>query len=134
MKQLKNLPATVRIDTFSLDRTTNAPKLSTNMTLSIFIMPVADEKPREEKPLAQKPYLFDPFFKFLESLEGSKEKRPDLVLQGIWKGKELKAIINDQHISVGESTKGYELIEIRKDEVVLFKGGNKFNLKIEGGK
>lgn len=135
LKQLKNLPATVRIDTFSLEKTPTAPKLSTNMALSIFIMPVAEMTPKEEKPLPRKPYLFDPFFKLIESLEGEKEKkRPSLELQGIWKGRSIRAIINNKVVSVGDSVNGNEVIEIRPDGVTLFKDNKKINLKLEGGR
>ena len=135
MRELKGLPATVRIDRLSLNKTSDPPKLMVNMTLSIFIMPGGRVTKKEEVAMAKKPYLFDPFFKLFEVEVGEKEKKKiPLELQGIWKGRTYKAIINDKVLGIGDSIAGYEVIEIGEKEVTLLKGGSKFILKLEGGK
>jgi hypothetical protein len=118
-----------------LNKTSDPPKLMVNMTLSIFIMPGGRVTKKEEVARVKKTYLFDPFFKLFEVEVGEKgKKKIPLELQGIWKGKEYKVIINDEVLGVGGSIAGYELIEIRKKEVTLLKNNNKFILKLEGGK
>ncbi len=135
MKELKALPATVRIDNLSLNKSSDPPKLMVNMTLSIFIMPGGRVTKKEEVARVKKPYLFDPFFKLFEVEVGEKgKKKTPLELQGIWKGKEYKVIINDEVLGVGGSIAGYELIEIKEKEITLLKDSKKFILKLEGGK
>lgn len=135
LKQLKKLPTTIRIDSMLLDKTVTPPKLRVGMLLSAFVMPGPPIEPREQGEVSRKPYLFDPFYRPTEAdLKGRVKKRPMLELQGVWKGKSIKAIINDKVVEVGDAVEGYKVIDIGQNEVTVFKDGNKTVLTIEGGK
>jgi Tfp pilus assembly protein PilO len=135
MKKLKGLPATVRIDTLSLNKASAPPKLKVDMMLSIFIMPGAPVTKKEDKFYGKrKPYLFDPFFKPVEVVDKGKKKKAPVELQGIWMGRTAKAIINEKVLTPGDSIAGYELIIIEKNSVTLLKDNKKLILEIKGGR
>jgi len=135
LKQLKKLPTTVRIDTLSLNKTVSAPKLVVDMALSAFVMPGAPPLPIENKVVEKRSYLFDPFFRPTELPAGEKgPKGPLFVLEGIWRGRETRAIINDKILSEGGRIDGWELISVGKNEVNLGKEGRTLTIKFEGRK
>jgi len=137
MRKLKSLPATVRIDSLSLNKTNAAPNIMVDMRLSVFIMPGGGFTKKEEAAPERKPYLFDPFFKIFDlptGEEGKKKKQEiPLELQGIWKGRAVRAIINDKVLEIGDSVSGFELIEIGDRQVTVIKNNKSFILRIEGG-
>jgi len=131
LRALKRLPATVRVDRLTLDKTKAPPNLIAKMDLSIFVLPGAPPEKKEERIGISKHYLFDPFFKPTEIKDEEKEKFV-LELQGIWMGQYHRAIINGKVLQVGESIAGYKLLAIKSSEVSLLKDGRKVTLKLGG--
>jgi hypothetical protein len=135
LKQLKKLPTTVRIDTLSLNKTAAPPKLAVDMLLSAFVMPGAPPEAARKEFSLRKAYVFDPFFRPSELSGGEKGKKgPTFVLEGIWEGREKRAVINDRLISKGGSVDGWELISIGRNEVTLGKEGKTLTIQFEGRK
>ncbi len=135
LKQLKNLPTTVRIDSLALDRTDTQGRLRVSMALSAFVMP-GGAPPKEVKTgTEKKPYLFDPFF--MPGGEKSKipgEKKAAIELQGIWIGRQVRAVINDKEVGIGESVDGYKVLDIGINQVTLLKDKTKIVLEMGGKK
>ena len=133
LKQLKKLPATVRIDSISLTRNPTPPKLSIDMSLSAFVMPGSAVE-RTEIPLEgeKKSYLYDPFYRPSGADTGGKDRKPAFILQGIWKGKAASAIINNKEVKAGDTIDGYKVILISKSEVTISGNGETLILKFEG--
>jgi len=132
LAQLKSLPVTIRVDSMDLHRMGSNKKLSVNLVLSTFVMPGGVEKP-SAKPTDTN-YLSDPFFKVKKRVirEGLFEGVQGLKYSGYWMGKELKAIINDETYKVGNTIKGYTVVKIYRDRVMIRKNGKSYELPIGG--
>jgi len=132
LAQLKKLPATIRVDNMDLHKLSGTRKLGIRMLLSAFVMPGGAEKPAG-KP---KEYytFYDPFY--LQRAKGQsarpKSAVSGLVYSGYWMGRDLKAIINDEIVSAGQNFKGFEVVRIYKDRVILKKDNVSYELPLGG--
>ena len=130
LSQLKTLPVTIRVDALELKKLSGTKKLSVRMNLSAFVMPGGADNPSTAAISA--PALYDPFYKELPS-------KGDITLQsvrglrysGYWIGKQITAIINDETLKVGDSIKGFTVLKIYKDRVILKKGTKLYDLTME---
>jgi Tfp pilus assembly protein PilO len=130
LAQLKSLPVTIRVDSMLLNKTSRANKLAVSMALSVFVMPGGAEKP----PGAVKgySYIYDPFYAVRgKSQELKIEPIKGLRYSGYFMGKEIKAIINDEVLSAGESIQGFSILKIYKDRVVLAKNKKLYELTLK---
>ena len=130
LAQLKKLPVTIRVDAMELRKVAGENRLTIGMTLSAFVMPGGSEK--LSGGIKGYSYMFDPFYveeKVTEEVkpEGIKALR----YSGYFKGREIKAIINDEPMKVGESIQGYRISKIYKDRVTLIKDKKSFELYLE---
>jgi len=133
LAQLKNLPVTIRVDSMTLNKVSGTNKLGVSMVLSAFVMPGVTEKP----PGGSKgySYLYDPFYAETGKTEELKlESVTGLEYLGYFKGREIKAIINDDVLRVGDSITGFKLLKIYKDRVVLLKDKKLYELVLRGNK
>jgi Tfp pilus assembly protein PilO len=132
LAQLKKLPVTIRVDSLQLRKITGANKLAVSMMLSAFVMPGGPEKPAGT--VKGYSYMFDPFY--AEGNKAVEEPKPEgikaLQYSGYFKGKEVKAIINDEVLRVGESIQGFRILKISKDRVILVKDKKAYELLFEG--
>ena len=133
LKELKKLPATIRIDKLNLNRTSKPPEIQVKMVMSAFVMPGGTSKKGEFRA-ERKAYLFDPFFKLeVGKSETTKSEKQGYELQGIWYGEKVKrAFINNKVLSIGDKIDGFIVSRITKEEVDLKKSGVIITLKLEG--
>lgn len=52
-------------------------------------------------------------------------------LQGVWKGKETKAVIDDSVVKAGDRVSGYKVLAIDENQVILERAGRRIILKME---
>jgi Tfp pilus assembly protein PilO len=134
LSQLKNLPATVRVDSLSLKKTT-AEKITVQLALSAFVMPGKEIKSRETTGTSPE------FYKDMFALEAKTPATapttpqpaagPPLTLQGFWRGSKTKAFINHNIVGIGEIIDGYTLVSISGNSVILTKNGKSYTLTLE---
>jgi len=130
---LKKLPVTIRVDSLELRKLSGSKKLSVSMMLSAFVMPGgAIQKPLKE--IEGYSYIFDPFYAVKAKQAGAVSVKTvtGLTYGGYFMGREIKAIINDDVLKVGESINGYKILKINKDKVVLEKSKKQYELTIKG--
>ena len=133
LAQLKKLPVTIRVDTMDLHKLTGK-KLAVRMLLSAFVLPGAKQKP--PGTLSEYYTVFDPFY----SASTARVKREGLKLEattglkysGYWMGKNIKAIINDEVLTAGQSISGFEVLRIFKDRIILKKNSKLYELTLGG--
>ena len=133
LSQLKNLPATVRIDSLSLDKIT-ADKINVQLGLSAFVM--AGKEIRSHEITGEAPTFYKDIFALetkpaINSSAPQPESRPALTLQGFWRGNKTKAFINSNIVGIGEIIDGYTLDSITGNRAVLTKNGKSYTLTLE---
>jgi len=129
LAQLKRLPVTIRVDSLELRKMSGAKKLSVSMMLSAFVMPGgAIQKPLSE--MQGYSYMYDPFYaeRAKQQAKAGVGKVPGLRYSGYFMGKEIRAIINDEVLKIGESINGYKILKINKDKLVLEKAKKQYEL------
>ncbi len=127
--QLRRLPMTIRVDSMILHKLMDNNKLAVRMLLSAFVMPGGTQRPDEKARIIRRYY--DPFYTVNAKSEGSQlEGVAGLKYTGYWIGKKVQAIINDEVLKVGDSIKGYKVLQIGKDKVVVEKSGKKYELPL----
>lgn len=133
LDQLKKLPVTIRVDALTLNKLSGSNRLAVKMTLSAFFMPGGTGRPDEK--LAEFKRLYDPFYVPTGTGSAKKEliieKAPELKYTGFVISRGIKAIINDEMIMTGNTVKGYKVLKIYKDRVVLVKDKKLFELPLE---
>ncbi len=131
LAQLKKLPVTIRVDSMELRKVSGTNKLTVSMMLSAFVMPGGPEKP--PGTVRGYSYMFDPFY---VGSGKAKQQKPEgiqgLQYSGYFKGREIKAIINDEPLQAGESIQGFRILKIYKDRVILIKDKKSYVLTLEG--
>jgi len=137
LAQLKNLPVTIRVDNMDIHKQGETGKLGIKIGLSAFMLPGGTEKPAAAVP--SKPsysYGFDPFHLPVESKPATKTESAvaGLRYSGYWQGAQMEAIINDDIYSAGQTVRGFKVMKVYKDRVVLEKSGKSYNLPIGGTK
>lgn len=129
--QLKNLPVTIRVDNMELHKLSGTRKLAVRILLSAFVVPGGKEKP--PAPPGEYKYLFDPFYTVrAKKTELKFEAVTGLKYIGYWMGKNMKAVINDEAVTTGDSVKGFKVLKIYKDRVILGKDNRLYELTIGG--
>ncbi|MFA4858852.1 MAG: type 4a pilus biogenesis protein PilO [Candidatus Margulisiibacteriota bacterium] len=133
LSQLKNLPATVRVDGLFLKKT-GTDKITVQLELSAFVMPGKEIKSRETAGVAPE------FYKDIFALAAKPSAAlatpqpatgPALELQGFWRGNKVKAFINNNIVGIGDSLDGYTLVSIAGSSAVLTKNGKSYTLTLE---
>lgn len=134
--QLKELPATLRVDRLDLRRSKDPYRLDIALDISAFVLPGKPIRSREKNAAAPL-YLKDPFI--LPALEtpaalSAKPKTASefkLKLEGFWQGKEKKAFISGQAVGEGATILGYKVESISGKNVVLTRNKKKYILKMD---
>ncbi len=134
--QLKELPATLRVDKLDIRRTKDSYRLDIALDISAFVLPGKPFKSREKNAAAPL-YLKDPFTLPVLETPTSTTSKPKtnsdlkLKLEGFWQGKEKKAFINGQALGEGQTISGYTVQSISEKNVVLTRKGKKYILKLD---
>lgn len=146
LTQLSQLSVITVTDSLRMNRNPVTPdKLDINLELSAFLMPAAPGEPKKAGKETILSLLTNPFKKDEEvTNEVQAEKTagpafptrktaagPGLKLQGVWKGKEVRAFVNGRTVKAGEKVDGYLVNEIRDKKVVLTKGGKTYTLTLK---
>jgi len=140
LMQTENLPAIIRTDELTITKAAE-PTLSVTMLLSAFVLPgVKRAEGKEEEGAVKKEiaytFVTDPFFPKKPEVSLPKEIKGigpwDLQFKGVWRGRKVKALIDDQVLGKGESIKGYKIVDIRDSRVVISKGKKTYTLRLEG--
>lgn len=121
LTRLSSMKTPVYVDRVSI-RSAEEGKISGKLWLNFVLLPGKSVLTATPEAYAKKP---------AEVKIVKRVKKEKLSLQGIWKGKETKAIINDQIVGAGEEVSGYKVLEIGENQVILEKAGRKVNLKME---
>ncbi|MFC1560026.1 type 4a pilus biogenesis protein PilO [Candidatus Margulisiibacteriota bacterium] len=132
LQQLKQLPATVRVDKLDLYRSGKYDKVSIKMDLSAFVMP-GGTLPAQQKGKTDLSKFDDPFFPKVKKVVTKKAKPvlPGLAYSGFMEGERRRAIINNAPMAVGDSIRGYTVVAIYKNRVILKKSGKLYTLWIK---
>lgn len=131
LAQLKKLPVTIRVDSMDLRKLSGAKKLGVKMSLSAFVMPGGAEKPPGK--LKEQYTYYDPFYtQRARSGAAPSNAITGLEYSGYWLGKELKAIINDEIVGAGQRIRGFEVIRIYRDRIMLKKDNKSYELPFGG--
>jgi Tfp pilus assembly protein PilO len=136
LAQLKKLPMTIRVDSMDLGKLSGTNKLSVSLVLSAFVMPGGTAKPAGS--LKGYSYMLDPFYTDTEKVAGSDEPKLEsatgLAYLGFFKGREVKAIINDEVLTAGNKIQGFKVLKIYKEKVVLSKDNKVYEITLRGNK
>lgn len=133
LAQLKKLPVTIRVDSMDLGKLSGTNKLSVSLMLSAFVMPGGSVKPPGS--LKGYSYMFDPFYTETGTSEEPKmESATGLSYLGFFKGREIKAIINDEVLTEGDRIQGFKILKIYKDKVVLSRDNKVYEITLKGNK
>ena len=136
LKRIENLPRLVEIEGIEI-RTKGdlAPRLEVKLKVNTFSL--KEEGIKKKRTTAQKGeasfiYEKDPFLSLGKEKQRLTSELLTLTLTGIlWEGKEASAIINDDIVKEGDFIGEKKVLKIRKDEVVLGEGEEKYILKLE---
>jgi len=139
LSQLSQISATVDIGNLSMKKGTDNPQmLETELTMYLFVLPAEAGEPQGKAQALAPTFQVDPFNRTQTSLglkeilgEEKKESEPAVRLQGIWKGREVRAFINNKIVKAGEAFEDYQVESIGAKDVVLTKGGKRYTLKLK---
>jgi len=140
LSQLSQISAITSISSLNLQRNAEDPRqVDSELIINIFVMPdEAGEAPARKAEIATPSFSVDPFTARKEE-RGIKEilkaaaapsapSQPRL--QGIWKGKEIRAFINGKIVKLGGQIEDYTVSQIKDNDVVLTKAGKSITLKM----
>lgn len=134
--QLKELPATLRVDRLDLRRSKDPYRLDIALDISAFVLPGKPIRSREKNAAAPL-YLKDPFILPAIEIPAAPSAKPKaasgfkLKLEGFWQGKEKKAFISGQAVGEGATILGYKVESISGKNVILTRNKKKYILKID---
>jgi Tfp pilus assembly protein PilO len=146
LTQLSQLPVIVVIDSLKMNRSAEFPgKLDIDLELSAFLMPAQPGEAKKAEKETAPSLLTNPFLVEEEITGEIRAIRPPipglksqkapagtgLKLQGIWKGKEIRAFINGKTVTAGDNMNGYQVDQIGDKKVVLTKGGKAYTLTLK---
>ncbi|MFA5103778.1 MAG: type 4a pilus biogenesis protein PilO [Candidatus Margulisiibacteriota bacterium] len=146
LQRIENLPIAIRIDQMDISKNREEPQLlNVKLQLSAFVMPGAPSATQETHPnLAQIPSI-DPFFeqelraakeadlKKVAAFRPAEKRKPLFVLpkfKGVYKGKTIKAFINNELFGVGDVVGGYIITNITDKYVIVTRNGLGYTLKL----
>jgi Tfp pilus assembly protein PilO len=142
LSQLSQISAITNVSSLNLQRNAEDPRLiNCELLINIFVMPdEAAEAPARKVEIATPSFSVDPFTArkeergIKEILKAAAAPAPSAPsqprLQGIWKGKEIRAFVSGKIVKLGDQIEDYTVSQIKDTEVVLTKAGKSITLKM----
>jgi type IV pilus assembly protein PilO len=137
LQKLEDLPRLIDIRKIYIKSDENIPpQLSLKLTADIFVLkegtPRREREGREVIPRGLEIYEKDPFIPLGKERLQKKSKLLTLSLTGVViRENHFSAIINDELVEEGDFIGEKKVLEIRRDEVVLVEGKERYVLKLE---